>query len=607
LLAGAKRHLFDQNLIAKINCRFFIASRISLEIWTTVNAHDFMQIPYRENSVKMIALASVLATLCAPLQALAATAPNSAETRIFVAENCPASADKVIKTNSGFGGAILGAVAGPLIDAAINAGVAAVKAAAEDHTVDFPVGGPKTERFYQVSVNGLEQVNKGIRCITVVSGHFGGAGQMFDSSLEPRWLPRAMGKIYELKNVPMSGNVDFYFEAEIVTADDPTLFSLNPRAMYVGDFIQTSIFTKERNFALELQFQDLASSVPYANFSFKFPGVTKGFSRLTCSNPPQDKDESCIVNALGSPRLWFKMQPQTDEMKNVQIARKQIAARLGLLTDRKSDVGKTAIDPELLVSQTPTHRNYCAELARENLRRPAALYKADETCSPEYYLRQTEASNLLALKKAQLDYVDAFMLYEQKCGAVPQKVSAHDAALRRNELFVTFPAKLVLPGPAVQDQLEIGIDPETIKACLMKIFGGDATNAGQFMMSAEIHETKLGSKFANWLAPAAEAAAPEVKTVLQDHLIKSKREAAEKVEQAKTDAANLASRNVKFAIQTAEKEVRMAEIALAAKRAEASPDPGDLTKLELALLTKQYAANNAYRAADMTPPYADVP
>lgn len=547
--------------------------------------------------------ASIVAAALVSIPAQADT--GAFQTKVFFQPSCPSvtDADKAKDRRQGMAAAlplIFGAIAGPLINSVVDLGVNALARAGEDAKVSLPPIGPVVDqRFYSVSPAGSLYLNPNIQCITVIAGHFSENAPPSDRVALPEWLRYALTQGVGVKIEPLNGPPALYFEAEVVRSDDQEYFGLHPRAIYIGEFQQSSSWGRdERSYEITLTYQAVASTTPYASFAFVFDHVHAGYSRVDCHS--KRTIPGCYWNAAGSTIGWFQMHPETPDMAGVTAARKRQVAQISLLSGKPSAVGNQGIDTTLESVKSAAYGRYCAELTKLNRSRPSTLYKIDDLCPPTFFEAHALAVNELAKRQAQLDYVDAAILAERKCRSKVEGLESAnhaEASEPRAEYFKDFPRNL----PAA---FAHGLQDSVIESCVNAVAGG-TLEVGQFQLNGTITETRYGSAVAKWFAPIAKESSGDIKTALQAELVPAKRKEAEEKKKAAEEAAAAASRSALMMVRLADLDVQIAENDLAQARTEETAN--QILQKEIALLNKKFAANNAYRAANLPPPYSDVP
>jgi hypothetical protein len=526
----------------------------------------------------------IAAPLCAALLCSGANAATpQLESRLFVNEKCPSRMAGAGEKNGAFGSALLSVLAGPLVDAAVDLGVNAISKAAEDKAVDLPPAS-LFGRFYSTGATGLHQVHPDNLCITLVAGNFGPKAEGEQPAM-PLWLVNAIPR---LNKSGLQGAPALYFEAEIVVSDDRKHFALHPRAVYIGQFQQSSSWGRDkRKFDIGLAFQDIESTQAYASFQFSYPDVEPGYARLACAvgEKPLNYPE-CKVDGAGATKGWFQMQPETTGMLKLSTARKHLAARLGGLLPSPQVVYQTAPDLVLENVLSSAGDKYCRELDKDNARLPEKLRRVDELCPVALRSSQEVSKADLALRQRKLDYVDAYMLYQEEC----MKKVYTDAPKDRKTLYEKFST---IPETKEAD----------IKACVQL---QPPVDGGEFTLSATVVETRPGSRFAKWFAPVAKSASGDIKTLIKNELPQQRKEEKERLAKAASEKAAL-DRLALQTLKVVDLEVTMAQNNLDKAESTQPRDDNDVLGKQILLLKKQFEANNAYRAAGLDPRYPDVP
>ena len=527
--------------------------------------------------------------------AFCGAATDGLETRVFMNPDCYSLVPPT-GTKNALPLAILGAVAEPLIDAVVDLGVAAIAKAAEDKTVDLPAA-THFDRFYSTGAAGMNSMNDAVRCITVVSGNFENGDALTEQDM-PGWLKVALSRIPQLDKKKFVGKPAIFFEADIILSDDRKQFALQPRAIYVGTFQQSSSWGRDkRKLDVALTFQDIASAQAYGSFLFSYRDIEEGYARLSCSTLTTSVNYAdCQVNGAGPTQGWFQIQPETADMAKLSSARKGFAARLSTLQMEVADVGLAGPAVILQNLESGEHEHYCAALEAANKKVPEKAQKFDDLCPGAVVIAREAARADLALRQARLDYVDAYMLYNATCPAKPSDLSAAAAIKQRKALYVAFPVNM----------LAKPLSEAEVSACVRK--AAKAKPAGEFTLSATLRETRSGSAIARFFAPVAKSSSADVKTLLKNELPARKNKAAE-AQRALDMAAAALDRAAQQGVKVTDLEVLIAEneLALAESATESPTKEKQVLEKQILLLKKKFEANNAYRAVGLDPRYSDVP
>ncbi len=189
-------------------------------------------------------IATVLALLIGNLSVPALAASDELTTNVFVLPTCPSSPTTTGNTKL-LAAAVLSAVAKPLVDGFIGAGINAIHKAAADSDETLPSNEPVTRAFYAMGSGGDLSLHPAIRCVVVVVGRWGKAPQNLPAQI-PEWLSVAIKQMPTKEGPASRGNQlmwppALYLEANVVTLDSLDRFALKPHAGVGADSPQHTV------------------------------------------------------------------------------------------------------------------------------------------------------------------------------------------------------------------------------------------------------------------------------------------------------------------------------------------------------------------------------
>lgn len=540
-------------------------------------------------------------TACMSLGAHAETEHLQARALFF--PTCPSDQSPIPKA-TGFApivGALISAVAGPVAKGIVGLGSNAVTKAASDTDYVLPAQTGVTAPFYDVDPTGDLAVRKNIRCVVIVAAVWGSKNRAIESN---DWVGKAMRYLndQELDAYP-STQPQLYFEARYMASDSLEKFSLKPEAIYIANFEQSSSWGRdERKYSIELNFLDIDSGTLFAKPVFVFEKLKAPHTRIICR--AQVPEAGCTNESIANQSDWYPVAPLSEYLKKHVAKREKNAALLAVLDSPIDLVGKAPLDAWDNWSTSAEIVTYCSDLKKYNqdVALPGgtsnSLLRNDSQCPQSLNIAQTKLQRLIAGEISKLQYVDAYMLFEQKCG--PKKDSWKDADKttidkQRRKYFEKFPANLdlaILPSKPPKK-------PRFL-SCLKDLrdeivaFGKDAetplSSGARFQTALKITETRYGSAFAKWLAPVVEQSKDGIANAVSDALDPAKRAAADDTKRVNSEAAVIADQQVKIA--QAKYDAALA-----------GSDEGDRQTAKLDLLKARKDANAAYAAAKLSIPY----
>jgi hypothetical protein len=528
------------------------------------------------------------------------------QARVFFFDRCPSDQYSPVKAATGFAplvGALISAVAAPVAKGIVGLGASAVTKAASDTEYLLPSQTGVTAPFYNVDPAGDLSVRENIRCVVVIAATWGNAS---NPSIEKNgWVGKAM-KYLNQQNLDAypTATPQLYFEAKYMASDSLEKFSLKPESIFVGSFEQSSSWGRDkRKFLLELNFVDVDTGTVFAKPAFTFEKIKAPHGRIICRT--QLPDTNCTNESVGDQSEWFPVAPLSEYLKKHVAERERNAAFLAVIDTPIELVGKAPLEARDAWSKSPFVATYCEKLAKYNeevaslgRENSSSLLRIDNQCPLVLTDAQSDAQRAIASAILKLQFVDAFMLFEQKCSVKKDSWKGADK--------VTIDAKRRLYFDSFPNNLDLSIFPpkppkgSRFAKCLEDLrneiiaFGTEAetplSSGGRFQTVLTVKETRYGSAFAKWLAPVVEQAKDGVATVIVDAIDPIKRAAADETKRVNNEFVVIADQEV--AIAKAKYDAALA-----------GSDEGVRLAAKLDLLKAKKDANAAYAAAKLSVRY----
>lgn len=533
----------------------------------------------------------------------AAATDAKVETRLYSLGHCPTTAPNVYAQGplgaiAPLAATVLSAIVSPLIETVVDKGVEALKEAAKDK--DFPLASPVPviKDFYEIGISGETLLNSNLGCIVLVRGVFEEGNYPSTNVDRGSSLADRIAAKFRVQTGTQPGDpgvrvkpdtLEFYFEVVPVMSENGKVFGLRPQALHVAKFASSNgLFgPSRRNYKFIITFADPFGSEAFASAEFRYEGLHAPFSEEACVE--KSAAEYCPAVELGGIRGWFATKPLSDDLQPI-IKKRQTSA----LTLTTAITPWVAPKPRVLsADDIPSVRAkqdaYCAALSAANKPKAEAHQQWDENCpgglmhaKREYLYQQTIASARL-----EKDSADAF--WSEQC------VDTNKQPLAKNDANAIACLKIL----AGEKQRKAG---EKLSIA-----------AGKFLLTSTIIETRPGNEVAKFLAPAAEKVSPTIKTALKEKFDPLERKKAIETAEQKSATEAKAKRDALRAATVADSEVQIAQIEYDAAMTALSAKPQDTSlqidsiKKHMALLKAQSEANDAYRAAALSPiPYPGV-
>jgi hypothetical protein len=530
------------------------------------------------------------------------------QARALFLSRCPSDQSPVTKKATEFApivGALISAVAGPVAKGIVGLGSKVVTKAASDTDYLLPAQTGITAPFYEVDPSGDLAVRSNIRCVVIIAAVWGSKSN--PAIEDSTWVGQAIKYLnqQELVGYPVT-QPQLYFEAKYMASDSLEKFALKPEAIFISSFEQSSSWGRdERKYALELSFLDIDSGTVFAKPVFTIEKLKAPYSRITCRTLAPEVD--CTNESVANQSDWYPVAPLSDYLKKHVAERERNAALLAVLDTPTELVGKASLDAWDNWSTSATVGKYCDDLLTYNARvaplggASNSLLRNDNLCPLNLNIAQTNAQRVIAGEVSKLQYVDAYMLFEQKCG--PKKDSWKNADKitidrQRRSYFKDFPQNLdltIFPAKPPKGSRFLPCLKELRKEIVA--FGDDKetplSSGARFQTVLKITETRYGSAFAKWLAPVVEQSKDGVASAISDALDPAKRSEKDDSKRVNSETAIIA-----------DQQVRIAQTKYDA--ALAGSDEDKRLDAKLNLLKAKKDANAAYAAAKLPIPYPSL-
>lgn len=480
-----------------------------------------------------------------------------------------------------------------VLNAAIDFGVGALKAAAEEKSAQAIVAYPANSWMYQHDQAGTLQVHPKSRCIQIISGSFWNGFRMSAGEDPTKVVPRNEDVHVPLDarkaddtREPGGTNVRvarwdaggplfdklkeryrqlrwarFFFEARLeALPGTEDKFVIAPSALYFEKPVEKSLFELrgKRNLLVTISLSKAGaeSATAFASVSFPFRDVLQA----TLLTPLYFQGHTS--RALQAPDLG-------DEEKKLVESRdallKQASEEIGLVMGKP----KPATFDAPVSLDVPAYRQvvkaYCNEIKAYNAeiaKNKKAVPVAATECPVELQVAK------LSLERANKTFLEATKKLEAEFNTKNKWMKAAPGA-------ADMTCKTEGAGADLKVECKL---PKTIDAVPVTV-------------SATVVEVKEASKFVAFLGKVAEKMQPALTAAVEAELPEKKAAKAEEVKQA--DEA--------YAVAMA--DVAIAEAALAAKVADGKATEEEKLSLQKALLEKKIAANKAARKAGKPEPF----
>lgn len=530
-------------------------------------------------------------------QHAAASEEVKPETRLYSVPNCPATGPNVyVKSDSKSfvaapAAAVLSAIISPLIEAVVDKGVEALKTAAKDK--DFPLDSPipVTQDFYEVGISGATLLNPNLGCIILVRGVFEEGNYPSIVVARGSSLAERIGANFRVKTVTQDGDLqirikpgtlEFYLEVVPVTSDNGKVFGLRPQALHVATFASRNGFfgPTKRSYKFIITFADPFGSEAFASAEFRYEGLDAPFSKEACIE--KSAAEYCPAVELGGIRGWFSTRPISDDLQPIIKKRQTSAQTLYAAIAPWINPKPRARSEDDIPTVRAKQDAYCSALNSANKLKVETQQQSDANCpgdlmqaKREYIYERTNASARL-----EKDSADAF--WSEKC------LDSNRQQLAKTDANAVACLKMLAgkPGPVA---------------------------AGKFLLTSTIIETRPGNEVAKFLAPAAEKVSPILKTAVKEKLDPLERQKVKEAAEQKSASDAKVKRDALRSATVADSEAQIAQIEFDQAMAALTANPKDTSlqiaaiKAHMSLLKAQSGANDAYRAAELSPiPFPNV-
>ena len=388
---------------------------------------------------------------------------SSLQTRAAWSNTCPGLGVEDGKGNnrSVLLGGLIAVVAPQLINGAIDAAAASLKAAGESKSLVSV--GSVDDHFYSVTQDADLTVKSNVGCLVVVRGHFKSAGGTPGAT----WA----------SNIGLDGLIDtiFRMELKVVPLRGAKYFQLKPVYLVVDKFEESSWFSSSvRDYSVAVNLSAPGESSPFAS-------TTISFKSVGLKDPIEEGDWRLV----GTQSLPLAFPAEMDDVNKAKEKReKEITPYLLAYSVLVPDPSGTKFPdrPSLYadIDVDRTVRLYCNEVRSMNAKLPEKFATDDERCA--FKVEAARQNFERELKKSERN-------------ASSQKWAG---------LFCT-------PNPKTEHCDEFKLDKKL-----------EGRGFGFFNTSVTITEVREGSKFAAYLGTALKASEDELSAAIQNKVISSK-------------------------------------------------------------------------------------